>query len=88
MIGSWPEILLASGTAAVGVVCLAGGLQGWLRTRATVPDRALLLVAGALLVVPWLAADVAGLALMATTYVLQTLRRAPGVASAIAPSLD
>jgi TRAP transporter 4TM/12TM fusion protein len=88
MIGPWPDILLASGTAALGVVCLAAGLQGWLRVRATLVDRSLLLVAGALLVVPWLAADLAGVALLAVTCALQTFRRTPGVASAIAPSLD
>ena len=43
MIGSWSQILLSAGTAALGVVCLAAGLQGWLRRRATLVDRLLLL---------------------------------------------
>ncbi|RPH74209.1 MAG: TRAP transporter fused permease subunit, partial [Candidatus Rokuibacteriota bacterium] len=48
MIGPWPEILFAGGTAALGVICLAAGLQGWLRCPATLLDRLMLLVAGLL----------------------------------------
>src|SRR3546814_2060782 len=45
-------ILFATATAAMGVICLAAGLQGWLRSRATTLDRVMLLVAAALFVVP------------------------------------
>jgi TRAP transporter 4TM/12TM fusion protein len=88
MIGSWPEILGAFARAAVGIFCLAAGLQGWLRSRATPPDRALLISAGILFVVPNVIADAAGAVLLALTWGLQTLRRAPEVARAPAPSLD
>jgi TRAP-type uncharacterized transport system fused permease subunit len=88
MIGSWPAILLAFSRAALGIFCLAAGLQGWLRSRATPLDRALLIVAGILLVVPNLAADAGGLVLLALVWGLQSLRRAPEIARAPAPSLD
>ena len=88
MIGSWPQILLAAGTAALGVVCLAAGLQGWLRRRATLVDRLLLFAAGFLFVAPWLLADLVALILLAVTYGLQGLRPAPEIAPAPAASLD
>ena len=89
MLGSWPQIMLAGGTAALGVVCLAAALQGWLRCRATPIERVVLLAAGFLFVSPWATADVTALVLLAATYVLQGFRRAsPEVAPATAASLD
>jgi TRAP transporter 4TM/12TM fusion protein len=87
LLGSWPQILLSGGTAALGVFCLAAGLQGWLRCRATLLDRALLLAAGLCFVVPRVTTDLAGLALLGTVYGLQTMRRTE-IAPAPAPSLD
>jgi TRAP transporter 4TM/12TM fusion protein len=88
MIGSWPEILGAFARAAAGIFCLAAGLQGWLRSRATPLDRLLLIAGGILFVVPTVIADAAGAVLLALTWGLQTLRRAPEVSRAPAPSLD
>ena len=88
MIGPWPQILLAGGTAALGVTCLAAGLQGWLRCRTTLLDRIMLLVAGLLFVTPWVLADVIALLLLGLTYGLQGLRRIPEVAPAPAAPLD
>ena len=88
MIGSWPDILFAFARAGVGVFCLAAGLQGWLRRRATPLERALLITAGMLLVVPNLTADAGGLVLLALVWTLQSLRRAPEIAPAPAASLD
>jgi TRAP transporter 4TM/12TM fusion protein len=88
MIGSWPEILLAFTRAGIGIFCLAAGLQGWLRCRATPLDRALLVTAGILFVVPNLVADAGGLILLALTWGLQSLRRASEIAPAPAASLD
>jgi len=87
MIGSWPDILFAFARAGVGVFCLAAGLQGWLRRRATPLERALLITAGMLLVVPNLMADAGGLILLALVWILQSLR-APEIAPAPAASLD
>jgi TRAP transporter 4TM/12TM fusion protein len=88
MIGSWPEILFAFARAALGVFCLAAGLQGWLRRRATALERALLIAAGILLVVPNLMADAGGLLLLALAWGLQSVRRASEIAPAPAASLD
>ncbi len=88
MMGPWPGILFATATAAIGVVCLAAGLQGWLRPAPPPVDRVLLLAAGALFVIPRPAANLAGLVLLATVYALQSLRRAPEMAAAPAASLD
>jgi TRAP transporter 4TM/12TM fusion protein len=88
MIGPWGPILLAFARAAVGVFCLAAGLQGWLRCRATPLDRALLLAAGLLLVVPNVMADLAGLLLLALVWGMQSVRRTAEIAAAPAASLD
>jgi TRAP transporter 4TM/12TM fusion protein len=88
LLGSWPEIVLAGGTAALGVVCLAAALQGWLRRRATLMERVVLFAAGFLFVSPWMLADVTALVLLGATYVLQGFRRTSEVAPATAASLD
>jgi TRAP-type uncharacterized transport system fused permease subunit len=80
--------LFAFARAAIGIFCLAAGLQGWLRGRATPLDRALLLGAGILFVVPNLVADLGGLLLLGLAWGLQSVRRASGIAPAPAPSLD
>jgi TRAP-type uncharacterized transport system fused permease subunit len=88
MIGSWPQILLAGGTAALGVVCLAAALQGWLLKRVTLVDRVMLLAAGLLFVNPRLLGDLIALVLLGGVLGLQTLRRPPEMAPAPAASLD
>jgi TRAP-type uncharacterized transport system fused permease subunit len=88
MIGSWSHVLLAVLPAAAGVFCLAAGLQGWLRCRATLFERAVLIAAAALFIAPNVVADVVAVVLVAFTYGMQSLRRAPGMAPAPAPSLD
>jgi TRAP transporter 4TM/12TM fusion protein len=82
LMGAWPDIVYAAAAAGMGVFCLAAGLQGWLRHRATALDRALLLAAAVLFVVPQPLANGGGLLLLATAYGLQAQRRAPEVASA------
>jgi TRAP transporter 4TM/12TM fusion protein len=88
MLGSWTDIVLSTARAGVGIFCLAAGLQGWMRCRTTAVERALLLAAALLLVVPRLDADALGLLIFAAVFLRQSWRRAPGVAPAPAPSLD
>jgi len=88
LMGTWPRIALDFVRAALGVYCLAAGLQGWLRTRATPIDRSLLILAAGLFIVPSFLADVVAAMLLAFVYALQWLRRSPGIAPATAPSLD
>jgi TRAP transporter 4TM/12TM fusion protein len=74
---NWPSIALVTFTAAVGIVALAGGLQGWLLKRTPVWERWMLIVAGFLLVYPKAAADVVGFALVVIVVLMQWFRKAP-----------
>ncbi len=74
---NWPSIALVTVTAAIGIVALAGGLQGWLLKRTTVWERWMLIVAGFLLVYPAPAADVVGIALVIVVLTTQWLRKMP-----------
>ncbi len=87
-IGTLPEILFATLTAGVGIVCLAGGLQGWLLRVATPVERLLLLGAAGTLIVPGLYTDLGGGGLLALALLSQTLRGRRQATGAIAPSLD
>src|SRR5260370_796918 len=68
---NWASIAVVTITAAVGIVALAGGLQGWLMRRTTIYERWMLIVAGFLLVYPTSAADVAGFILVVAVLALQ-----------------
>ena len=71
----WGSIALVVLTAAVGIAALAGGLQGWLFRRTTLPERAMLIAAGFMLVYPKPMLDALGVALVALVCLLQFLRR-------------
>jgi TRAP transporter 4TM/12TM fusion protein len=71
---NWPSIALVTITAAVGIVALAGGLQGWLFRRTSVYERLMLIAAGFLLVYPAGAADVIGFVLVLVVLALQWFR--------------
>ena len=88
MMGPWSDILLAFARAVIGVFCLAAALQGWLRRRATVFERCLLIAASILFVTPSLIADVVGLILLALVWGLHSTRRTAGVVRAPTASLD
>ncbi|HYL23043.1 MAG TPA: TRAP transporter fused permease subunit [Burkholderiales bacterium] len=68
---NWGSIALVTITAAVGIVALAGGLQGWLFRRTTLYERLMLIAAGFLLVYPTVAADLMGFALVVVVLALQ-----------------
>ena len=74
--GAWPDILLTSLTAAVGVAALAGGLGGWVRIAASWPERAGLIAGGLLLFYPAPWADAAGLTISAVVLFLHFSRSA------------
>jgi TRAP transporter 4TM/12TM fusion protein len=69
----WGSIALVTFTAAVGIMALCGGFQGWLFKKTTVYERWMLLVAGVLLVYPKPLFDVAGFALVAVVLATQFL---------------
>ncbi len=80
--GSVVEILVTSVASAIGVVALAAGIGGYFARRASLVDRALLLAAGLLLVVPGLVTDVLGLGLLAATWAKQRFLAVPAVSRA------
>ncbi len=72
---NWGSIALVTFTAAVGIMALAGGLQGWLFKRTPWWERLMLVLAGALLVYPKAAFDAAGFALVALVLFTQWSRK-------------
>jgi TRAP transporter 4TM/12TM fusion protein len=58
-------------TATIGVICLAGGLFGWLLAATSTWQRAALLAAAVLLIKPGLVTDAIGLALLALVVAVQ-----------------
>jgi TRAP transporter 4TM/12TM fusion protein len=50
--GSWVDVVLISAKAAIGLAALAAAAQGWALRRTTGAERALLVLAGLLLVFP------------------------------------
>ena len=75
----WSAVAIVSVTAIIGIVALAGGLQGWLLRKTTSPERWMLIVAGLALVYPTTFSDLLGLALVTVVIALQKLR--PGQAA-------
>jgi TRAP-type uncharacterized transport system fused permease subunit len=60
MIGTWPSIIGAFITASCGILLFAAGLHGYFLTAANYWQRALLIVAGLLLIDPGFVTDVIG----------------------------
>jgi TRAP transporter 4TM/12TM fusion protein len=65
MIGEWTAIVPAASTAAVGVVCLAGGLHGYFVRDTAMWERICLVAAAVLLIKPGLITDLIGFGLLA-----------------------
>jgi TRAP transporter 4TM/12TM fusion protein len=65
--------LLTVATAAVGILALAGGAQGWLLRAAARVERVLLVAGGVLLVYPGAITDLVGLGLIAVVFARQKL---------------
>ena len=83
--GSFVTVLWVSIAAVLGVAALSAGLSGWMRGPASVVERAMAIVAAALLFIPRPITAVAGAALMGLTAAVhwtrtgrQTVVTAPG----------
>src|SRR5437763_4802421 len=63
--------------AAIGVLALAAGFQGWAWRRTTLVERIMFLMAGVLLVYPGTLADVVGFGLVVIAVAMQWLRKVP-----------
>jgi TRAP-type uncharacterized transport system fused permease subunit len=68
---SWLFVTWAVISATIGVICLAGGLFGWLLAAASMWQRAALLAAALCLIKPGLVTDAIGLALLALVVAVQ-----------------
>ena len=71
----WHKTALACASAIVGCVCLAAGLHGYLLALARYWERAALVAAGVLLIVPELYSSLVGLVLLALVVAAQLPRR-------------
>jgi TRAP transporter 4TM/12TM fusion protein len=67
----WGSIAMVTFTAAVGIMALCGGFQGWLFKKTTWYERLMLLVAGVLLVYPKTLFDAVGFGLVAIVLATQ-----------------
>jgi len=75
LVGSPLRIILATATAAFGIVCLAAGVQKCLMIQATWYEAVLLIVIALLLIKPGIPTDAAGIGLFAIVFVLQWIRK-------------
>ncbi len=74
MLGNSMDIVLATITACLAIIALVAGVGGWILRPANVVERALLIVASALLFYTDPTWDVVGFALLAGAIVLHVLR--------------
>ncbi len=81
LIGSPVDITIAVVTALIGVVALAGGVEGCLFQRVNWWQRSLLIVGGVLLIVPSILSSIVGAALVALVVAYQRLVQKPLQAS-------
>jgi TRAP transporter 4TM/12TM fusion protein len=74
---NWGSIALVTITAAIGVLALAAGFQGWAWRKTFTWERILLVVAGVALVYPGKLSDVIGFALVVIVVLSQWFGKAP-----------
>ncbi|HEY7496970.1 MAG TPA: TRAP transporter fused permease subunit [Vicinamibacterales bacterium] len=79
MKGGVAAIVTSSATATLGILALAAAFGGWIRTRASLPERVLAGAAGLLLCYASPVADVSGIATLAVVLFLHFGRRPPAI---------
>ncbi|HRK19135.1 MAG TPA: TRAP transporter permease [Hyphomicrobiaceae bacterium] len=80
--GSWPEIIQATVTAAIGVWFLAGSTEGWFGGKLAMPLRFVLAIAALSLMHPGGVTDIVGLGIGLPIYLWQRMRATSGPAPA------
>jgi len=68
---NWMEIVWSTLTAIVGIVALAGGLQGWFIEKTNLLERSLMIVSGVALAYTSPTADMIGFAGFGLVLILQ-----------------
>ena len=76
----WHEVILLSITAAIGIFGVAAGLSGFLVREMNPAERVITMAGGLMLIIPGIATDLAGIALVAAVFFWQKLRRAKAAA--------
>jgi TRAP-type uncharacterized transport system fused permease subunit len=71
----WLQIAWITFTAAIGIVCLAGGLQGWFIEKTHLIERTIMVVAGVALTYPDNWADLIGFTGFIVVLISQLIRR-------------
>ena len=69
----WYDVALICASAVVGIVGVSAGMEGYMFTKCSWWQRLMLLSGGLLSIIPGIATDVAGLALIATVFLIQKL---------------
>ena len=80
LMGSPQTIVITLFTATIGVICLAGGMVGYLIHRASRLERIALVAAAVTLIKPGLWTDIAGLGLVAAVIAIQIAQHRTGAA--------
>jgi TRAP-type uncharacterized transport system fused permease subunit len=75
MIGDWTTVAGSALSGLLGVVCISGGLQGFLRRECRPWERVLLVAAAVALIKPGYITDGIGLALLAVVWLAQRPQR-------------
>lgn len=70
----WSQIAWISFTAVMGVICLAGGLQGWFIEKTNIFERVVMVASGVALAYPANEADLLGFAGFGIVLITQALR--------------
>jgi TRAP-type uncharacterized transport system fused permease subunit len=69
----WMQIAWVSFTAVVGIICLAGGLQGWFIEKTKILERIIMVISGVALAYPSIEADLVGFVGFGLVLVTQTI---------------
>lgn len=75
LVGNPLEIILATITAVIGIICVAAAFEGWLLRHAFKYERVILFAGSILMILPGLWTDIVGFAILAGIYALQRFYR-------------
>lgn len=75
LIGSFNEVSIAVITSIIGIICLAGGVQGWFIIRCAPWQSFLLITGGLCMIFPGIRSDLLGFGLAGAVFLLQMISR-------------